>query len=68
MCGDLRACNSSISFLASRVPNLSLDCFTIHLDTPSGELDTYCRFTLQVELISCESREKIRLANTRVAD
>lgn len=55
-------------FLASSVPNLGLDDLAIDVQGPSRELDANGGLGLEVEFVLGESREQIRLANTRVPD
>ena len=53
-------------FLASSIPNLSFDNFTIDVQGPGGELDTNGGFRLEVKLVLSESGEQIGLADTGV--
>lgn len=53
-------------FLASSVPNLSFDNFTIDVQGPGGELDTNGGFGLKVELVLSKSREQIGLTDAGV--
>lgn len=63
---DARACNCSVSFLSSSVPNLCLDGFAINLYAPRCKLNTNGGFRFQVEFIASESGEQVRLADTGV--
>jgi hypothetical protein len=55
-------------FLASSVPNLSLDDLAIEFQGPSGELDANGGLGLEVKLVLGEPGEHIRLADARVPD
>lgn len=52
--------------MASSVPNLSFDNFTIDIQGPGGELNTNGGFGLEIELVLSESGEQIGLADAGV--
>lgn len=56
-----------IPFLASSVPNLSLDDFLVNADAPSGELDSDCGLGLQAELVASESGQQIGFSDAGIA-
>ncbi len=60
--------NSTVSFLASSIPNLCLDSLGVDLDGARGELDTDGGLGVEVELVASESAEKVGFTNTRVSD
>ena len=60
--------DSAVSLLSSSVPDLCLDRLRVDLNAASSEFDADGRFGVQVELIAGESREKVGLSDTRVAD
>jgi len=55
-------------FLASGVPNLSLDNLGIDIQTLGGELNSYGRLGLQIELVPREAREQVGLPHAGIAD
>ena len=60
--------NGAIPFLTRSVPNLCLDGLGVDLDRSRGELDADRGLGVEVELITGESTEQVRLSDTRVAD
>ena len=50
------------------VPNLGLDGFAVDLDRACRKLDADGRLGLEVELVPCEPRQQVGLADARVAD
>ena len=61
-------CDGAISLLPSSIPNLRLDRLRIYLDRPSSELYTNGGLGVEVELIACESTQKVGFTNARVSD
>lgn len=61
-------CDGAVAFLARRVPDLGLDGLCVDLDAAGRELDANGRLAVQVEFVARESREKVRLADARVAN
>ena len=57
-----------LPFLASSVPNLSLDNLGIDIQSASGELNANGGLRLEVELVLGEPRQQIRLPNSGVSD
>ena len=57
-----------LPFLASSVPNLSLDNLGIDIQGASGELNANGGLRLEVELVLGEPRQQIRLPNSGVSD
>lgn len=55
-------------FLASSVPNLSLDNLVINPQTPGRELDTNSRLRLQIKLVFCKPREQVGFTNAWVSN
>lgn len=50
------------------VPDLCLDSLAVNVDAPRRKLDTNSRLGLEVELVTCETRENcVSVASTRVA-
>ncbi len=64
----VRGSDGSIALLSCCVPNLCFDRFRVNLDGSRGKFDTDGRLGVEVELVSCESTQKIRFANTGVTD
>ena len=60
--------NGAVPLLASGIPNLCLDGLALHLDTPRRKLDTDGRLGLEVEFVSRETAQQVRLADTAVTD
>lgn len=60
--------NSAVTFLSSGIPNLRLDGFRIDLDRPGGELNADGRLGVQIELVTREPTEKVRLSDTGISD
>ena len=59
----LRRSDSSISLLASCVPDLSLDGLAFHLDASCGKLYPDGALALQVELIPSEAGQQVTFPN-----
>ena len=64
VCGS----DGSVTFLSSRVPDMSFDGFGVDLDGARCELDSDCRLGVQIELISGESTQQVGLPDTRVSN
>ena len=60
--------NSTVAFLTSSVPNLSLDGLAFCLDRLGGEFDTNGGLAFQVEFIAGETRQQVGLSNAGVTD
>lgn len=60
--------DGTITLLSGGIPDLSLDCFGIHLDAASRELNSDGGLGIQVEFVAGESREKVGLSNTGVSN
>lgn len=60
--------NGPVTFLASSIPDLSLDRLGIHLDRAGCELDTDSRLGVQVEFVAGEPTQQVRFTNTRVTN
>jgi hypothetical protein len=61
-------CDGAVAFLASRVPDLSLDGLGVDLDAARRKLHANCGFAVQAEFIACESRKKVRFTDAGVTD
>ena len=57
-----------VSLLAGGIPNLGLDGLCVNLDGSRGKLDTDGRLGVEVELVTGESTQQVRLSDTRVSD
>lgn len=55
-------------FLASSIPNLSLDDLLINANTPGGEFNTDCGFRFKTKLVPSEPGKQIRFSDTGVSD
>jgi hypothetical protein len=79
----VRGGDGPVSFLAGSIPNLRFDCFAFdlsaererkrrakltHFYTPRCKLDTDSWLGLEVELVSCESTEKVGFSDTWISD
>lgn len=64
VCGGDR----TVPFLARGVPYLRLNLLAVHVDGPSGKLDTDSGLRVDVELIRGEPRQQVRLTNTGVTN
>ena len=60
--------SSPVAFLSRRIPNLSLDCLPLRLNALRRELHPDRRLALEVKLVARETREEVRLTDTRVPD
>lgn len=58
----------AITFLASSIPNLCLDCLGVDLNGSGGKLDADGGLGVEVELVTGESTEKVGLSDARVSD
>jgi hypothetical protein len=61
-------CDCAVSFLPRSIPNLCLDGFGVDLDASRSKFYTDCRLGIQVELVTCESAQKVGLSDTGVSD
>lgn len=61
-------CDGAVAFLASRVPDLGLDCLGVDLDAARRKLYANCGFAVKVEFVAGESREKVGFADPGVTD
>ena len=61
-------CDSTITFLAGGIPDLGLDGLCVDLDGSCSEFDTNGGLGIKVELVACESAEKVGFSDTRVSD
>lgn len=59
---------SPVAFLSRRIPNLSLDCLPLRLNALRSELHPDRGLALQVKLVARETREEVRLSDTRIPD
>jgi len=57
-----------LPFLASSVPNLSLDNLIIDANASGGELNANGGLGFEAELVSRKARKKVRFADAGVAD
>lgn len=60
--------DGAITFLASSIPNLCLDCLGVDLDGSGGKLYADGGLGVEVELVTGESTEKVGLSNARISD
>lgn len=60
--------DGAITFLASSIPNLCLDCLGVDLNGSGGKLDADGGLGVEVELVTGESTEKVGLSDARVSD
>ena len=51
--------DGAVSFLASSVPDLSLDGFGVHLDRSGSKLHTDSRLGIEVELVASKSAQQV---------
>ena len=65
---DLRARDSSVSFLTGRIPDLSFDGLVVHADRPCGKLHTDRTLTLQIKLIPGKPAQQVGFPYTRVTN
>uniref|UniRef100_A0A3Q2PU34 E3 ubiquitin-protein ligase MARCHF2 n=1 Tax=Fundulus heteroclitus TaxID=8078 RepID=A0A3Q2PU34_FUNHE len=65
---DLRRSDGSVAFLSCCIPDLSLYRLAVHLDAARGELHPNGTLALEVELVSCKSREQVALPDARVSN
>ena len=52
------------SFLSRSVPNLKLDCFSVHLDGPDFEVNSDCRHEVVSEHVVGEAQQEGRFSNS----
>lgn len=58
----------TVTFLTSRIPDLSLDSLRIYLNGAGSEFDTDGGLGVQVELVTRETAQKVGLSDTRVSN
>ena len=61
-------CYGAISLLAGGVPNLRLDCLCVDLDRSRGKFNSDGGLRVEIEFVTCEATQQIRLADTRISD
>ena len=61
-------CDRPVSLLSSCVPDLRLDSLCVNLNWSGCELYTDGWFRVEVELVACESAQKVGFTNTRISD
>jgi hypothetical protein len=60
--------DGTVSFLASSIPDLSLNGLGVDLDGPGRKFHADRRLRVQVELIPSETTQQVGLSDTRVSD
>lgn len=57
-------CDCAISLLPCSVPYLCLDRLCVNLNRSGRKLDSNRGFGIKIELVSCESAQQVRFADT----